>query len=141
MATIAFLLAACLDPIQAALVLAIAGVYRGPLPILVAGTAAAAASEAVMALAANDYALGELLAPRLVAALLQAVAAVWAIRLLRGVAKGGLARPDVGPVSEASGDAATFAPLGAFAARSARRLSLTHALAFVRRRIDGLRHR
>ena len=37
MVTLAFLIAACLDPVQAALVLAIVVAYRGPLPIVVAG--------------------------------------------------------------------------------------------------------
>src|SRR5262245_18498572 len=73
MVTVAFLLAAFLDPVQAALVLAVLLLYRGPQPILVAAAAAAVASETVIMLAAADYMWGELIAPRLVASLMQAV--------------------------------------------------------------------
>ena len=88
MVTLAFLVAACLDPVQAALVLVVVLAYRGPQPVLVAGAAAALATETVMALAASGYVWGELIAPRLVAALLQAAALVVVVRLVRSAARG-----------------------------------------------------
>jgi hypothetical protein len=87
MVTLAFLVAACLDPVQAALVLALVVAYRGPLPIVVAGGAAVLITESVMALAAAGYVWGELIAPRLVAALLQAAVAVFAVWLARTAAR------------------------------------------------------
>ena len=65
MATLEFLLAALLDPVQAALVLVAVLAYRGPLPVLVAAAAAVIASETIMGLAAADYTWGEAIAPRL----------------------------------------------------------------------------
>jgi hypothetical protein len=89
MATLAFLLAAFLDPVQAGIVLAVVLVHRGPLPVIVAGVAAAAVSETVMALAADGYTWGELIAPRMVASLLQATALWWVVRLVRSMRMGG----------------------------------------------------
>jgi len=86
MATLAFLVAACLDPVQAVLVLAFVVAYRGVQPILVAGAAAALVTETTMALAASGYVWGELIAPRLVAALMQAAVLLLAVRIVRGVA-------------------------------------------------------
>ena len=83
MATLAFLLAAFLDPVQAALVLAVALGYRGPLPILVAGATAALVAETFMMLAFADYPWGQWIAPRLVAALWQAVILCWVAASLR----------------------------------------------------------
>src|SRR5262249_46494185 len=83
MVTLEFLVAASLDPVQAALVLAFVIACRGFEPVLISGVAAALVTETIMALAAPDYVWGELIAPRLVAALLQAVVLVlvlWAVR-------------------------------------------------------------
>jgi hypothetical protein len=87
MVTLAFLIAACLDPVQAALVLAFVLVYRGPQPILIVGAAAAVVCETVMVVAADDYVWGELIAPRFVAALLQAAVLVAAVTVLRTAAR------------------------------------------------------
>jgi hypothetical protein len=83
MATLAFLLAAFLDPVQAALVLVVALAYRGPLPILVAGATAALVAETFMLLVFADYPWGQWIAPRLVAALWQAVILCWVAASLR----------------------------------------------------------
>lgn len=82
MATLEFLLAAVLDPVQAALILVIVLAYRGPLPIPVAAVLAAVVTETIMVLAADDYTWGELLSPRLVSSLMQAVVLCWAVRLV-----------------------------------------------------------
>jgi hypothetical protein len=143
MVTLEFLMAACLDPVQAALVLALVVVYRGPLPTVAAGCAAALIAETVMALAADGYVWGELFAPRLVAALLQAVVAVAAVWAVRQVARSaGVALGLVAPLGvDLHGPAATpaareeppapAAPLG---------LALWHMRAYARRRRSfGLR--
>jgi hypothetical protein len=62
--------------------------YRGPQPVLAAGAAAALATETIMALAAAGYVWGELIAPRLVASLLQAAALVVMVRIVRSAARG-----------------------------------------------------
>jgi hypothetical protein len=67
-----FLPAALLDPVQAALVLAVVLAWRGPAPIPVAAVAVAVASETVMVLAAADYTWGEMMVPRLVSSMVQA---------------------------------------------------------------------
>ena len=60
MVTLAFLVAACLDPVQAAPSARSSFIaYRGPQPVLAAGAAAALATETVMALAAAGYVWGE----------------------------------------------------------------------------------
>ena len=82
MAMLEFLLAASLDPVQAALVLAVVLAYRGPLPVLVAAVTAAVASETIMALAGTDYTWGEMLAPRLVSSLAQAAVLCWIVSLV-----------------------------------------------------------
>ena len=81
MTTLNFLLAASLDPVQAALVLAIVLAYRGPQPLMMSGVAAALVTEAVMVLVAPGYVWGELIAPRIVSALLQAAVLLGCIRL------------------------------------------------------------
>ncbi len=58
MATLGFVLAAFLDPVQAGIVLAVVLVHRGALPIIVAGGCAALASETVMAFAADRLCVG-----------------------------------------------------------------------------------
>jgi type VI protein secretion system component VasK len=87
MATLAFLVAACLDPVQAALVLAILVAYRGSQPIMLAGVVAAVVSETVMMLAVSGYVWGELIAPRVVAALLQAAVLFWCVSIVRSAAR------------------------------------------------------
>jgi hypothetical protein len=111
MAILGFLLAACLDPIQAGIALAIVLVHRGALPVIVAGLAAALVSETVMAFAANDYAWGELVVPRTVAALLQAAVLWWVVRCVRSLRSRGSAAP-AGAAHAAGDHAAGFAPLG-----------------------------
>jgi hypothetical protein len=108
MVTLAFLVAACLDPVQAALVLVVVVAWRGPQPVLVAGAAAALATETVMALAASGYVWGELIAPRLVASLLQAVALVVAVRIVRTAARSTAAALGGGRLAQ--GGAALQAP-------------------------------
>jgi hypothetical protein len=110
MVTLAFLVAACLDPVQAALVLVVVLAYRGPQPVLVAGAAAALATETVMALAASGYVWGELFAPRLVAALLQAAALVVVVRIVRSAAKGTGAALGAGRLAQGGASAALEAP-------------------------------
>src|SRR5262245_17959249 len=82
MVILAFLLAAFLDPVQAALVLAVLLVYRAAPLILAPAAAAGAASETVIMLATSDYMWGELIVPRLAASLMQAVLIWWMIRLV-----------------------------------------------------------
>jgi len=91
-ATLAFVLAAFLDPVQAGIVLAFVLVHRGPQPIVVAGVVAAVVSETVMALAADGYMWGELIVPRAVSSLMQAAVLCWLIRLIQ------LARRGVAPI-------------------------------------------
>jgi hypothetical protein len=91
MASLAYLLAVFLDPVQAALVLAAVLVYRGPHPVFVAGAVAAAVSETIMV--ASGYAWGEFVLPRLAACLMQAAVLNWLVRaILRAGEAGGAAR-------------------------------------------------
>jgi|SRR5262245_10102326 hypothetical protein len=120
MVMLEFLLAALLDPVQAALVLAIVLAYRGPLPILAAAAAAAVASETIMASAGADYTWGEMLAPRLVSSLAQAAVLCWIVGLAWPGRAGSASQPSV--------------------ARSSR-LAPWHVRAFVRRRLVRLRER
>jgi hypothetical protein len=94
-----FLLAALRDPAQAALVLASVLAYRGPLPVLVSAITATVASETIMALAAADYAWGEMVAPRLVASLAHAVVLCWIVGLIwpRRAAPGQQRAPRLAP--------------------------------------------
>jgi len=111
MATLAFVLAAFLDPVQAGIVLGVILVHRGPLPIIVAGAIAAVVSETVMVLAADDYMWGELIAPRVVSSLLQAAVLCWLVRFIRPSRIGGRVAPT--GASRAQGNAtATFGSLG-----------------------------
>lgn len=103
MATLSFVLTAFLDPVQAGIVLAVldpvqAGIvlaiiliYRGTLPIIVAGVIAAVASETVMALAADGYVWGEFILPRVVSSLMQAAVLCWIVRAVRSIRVGGVA--------------------------------------------------
>jgi hypothetical protein len=118
MAMLEFLPAALLDPVQAALVLAVVLSWRGPAPIPVAAVAVAVASETVMALAAENYTWGEMMVPRLVSSMVQAAL------LCRIV---GLVRPGPGAPQQQ-------------AARSSR-LTPWQMRALVRRRLNGLRER
>jgi hypothetical protein len=120
MALLEFLLAAALDPVQAALVLVVVLAYRGPWPIPAAAVAAALASETVMTLAPVDYVWGELLAPRLVSSLVQAALLYSIVRLLWP----GRTRPQ--PGAEAKADRPS-------------RLAPWHMRALVRRRFAKLR--
>jgi hypothetical protein len=140
MATLDFVLAAFLDPVQAAIVLVVLLVHRGALPILVAGVAAAVLSETVMALAADNYVWGELIGPRLVSSLLQASLLCWVVRLVRLALAGGGAR---GRAGRASGHAAAFGSVGGGGGplSSASRAAPWQARAFIRRRITWLRFR
>ena len=95
MATLAFVLAAFLDPVQAGVVLAVILVHRGALPVVVAGVFAAVVSETVMALAADAYVWGEFILPRVVSSLMQAAVLCWIVRAVRpggGVASTGEGR-------------------------------------------------
>lgn len=139
MATLAFLFAAFADPVQAALVLAIVLAYRGPQPVAVAGATAAAVSETVVVLAADGYTWGELIAPRLVASLMQAALLVWIVRLVRHAR----------PVTDTAGNAGRFADAtraafggsASVAVSIAQRLAPWHMRAYVRRRVARLRSR
>lgn len=149
MVTLAFLVAACLDPVQAALVLVIIVAYRGPLPIVVAGAATALLVETVMALAAPGYVWGELIAPRLVAALLQAAVSLFAIWLIRSAAKPVTAALHAGQLADDGGATAampTALPAGLPTALDALdprpvppRMALWHKRAYVSHRVSELR--
>jgi hypothetical protein len=91
MAILGFVLASFLDPIQAGIVLVVLLVHRGALPVIVAALCATLVCETAMALAAADYVWGELLAPRMVSALLQAAVLWWAVRWLRSFRRGSAA--------------------------------------------------
>jgi hypothetical protein len=92
MATLAFVLAAFLDPVQAGIVLAVILAHRGALPIVVAGVFAAVVSETIMALAADAYVWGEFILPRAVSSLMQAAVLCWIVRAIRSMrAAGGVA--------------------------------------------------
>jgi hypothetical protein len=136
MATFAFLLAALLDPVQAALVLGIVLVYRGPLPVLAAAAAAAVASETIVVLAAFDYTWGELIVPRFVSALLQAAAICWLVGLVRSIRWGGQATPATPPVP---GDTAGLGSL--LAGTERQRLAPWHMRAYVWHRLQRLREK
>ena len=137
MTTLAFLLAAVLDPIQAALALAILLVYRGPQPIVVTGVTGAVLSETVMALAAADFIWGESITPRLVASLVQAAVLCWIVRLIRS-AVAGIADPAA--VASDTGSDST-ATLRGGAGAHGQHLAAWHIRGYVRRRIVRLRHR
>jgi hypothetical protein len=137
MVTLAFLIAACLDPVQAALVLAIVVAYRGPLPIVVAGAAGALITETVMMLAAADYVWGELIAPRLVAALAQAAVSVLAVWAVRSAARGAGAALGIGRLASGDGTA-SFEVLEDHHSVSPR-MALWHMRSYARRRISELR--
>jgi hypothetical protein len=118
MAMLDFLLAALLDPVQAALVLAVVLAWRGPVPFLVAAVTAAVVSETITALAAADYAWGEMMVPRLLSSMVQACVACWII---------GLVRPRRRIARQHDARLSRFAPW--------------HLRAFVRRRLIWLRER
>jgi hypothetical protein len=82
METLAFIVAAFLDPLQAGIVLAVLCLYHRSMPILVAALVAVVASETIMAFAGPGYMWGELIAPRLLAALLQASTLFWVVRFI-----------------------------------------------------------
>ncbi len=83
MATLAFILASFLDPVQAGIVLAILCLNQGPFPIIVTAAIVAVASDTVMAFAAPGYVWGELIAPRLISALMQAAILYWIVHVVR----------------------------------------------------------
>jgi hypothetical protein len=130
MAGLAYLLAVFLDPVQAALVLAIVLAYRGPQPVIVAGTVAAAVSEAIMVAAASGYPWGEFVLPRLVACLMQAAVLHWIVRAIRRLSEaGGAARHGLwrlGTINRLAAVAAVGRPqehsLGAYVRRCLARL-------------------
>ena len=137
MATLAFVLAACVDPVQAGLVLAIILVHRGPQPILVAAAVAAVVSETASVLVADEHAWGELLAPRAVASLLQAAILAWLVRFIRQSRTGGdVAQAEAGA---ASGNAT--ASLAAEPPPPVSRIAPWHMRTYVRRRLKKLRSR
>jgi hypothetical protein len=96
MATLGFVLAAFLDPIQAGIVLGVVLVYRGALPVIVAGLCAALVLETVRTLAAADHAWGDLIVPHMISALAQAAVLWWVVRWLRSLRSGGSATPTRG---------------------------------------------
>jgi uncharacterized membrane protein YeaQ/YmgE (transglycosylase-associated protein family) len=141
MATLSFVLAAFLDPIQAGIVLAVVLVHRGALPVIVAGVVAAVVSESIMALAADDYMWGEFVAPRLVSSLMQAAVLCWVVRWVRSLRAGGSAAP-AGAGGSAGNAAAAFGSLGGRGALPhASRTPPLHARAHLRRRMGRLRIR
>jgi hypothetical protein len=93
MAMLEFLHAALLDPVQAALVLAVVLAYGGPLRLVVAAVAASVVSETIMAIAGADYTWGEMMAPRLVSSLAQAAVLCWIIGAIWPRRAGGASRP------------------------------------------------
>jgi hypothetical protein len=125
MATLDFVLAASLDPVQAVFVLAVVLVYRGPHPIIVAGAIAALVAETVMLVAADDYLWGELIAPRAVSCFVQAAALCWIVRAIRQ-GRGRVAPARSNPAPGGNG-AATVAPLAADASLHAVARSMTAA--------------
>jgi hypothetical protein len=138
MANLEFVLAAFLDPVQAAIVLAVILIHRGAQPIAVAGIAAALLAETVMALAADTYLWGELIGPRLLSSLMQAAVLVWIGRFIQLVRAGG-ARSAAG---RASGNRAAFGSVGGGGPMaSASRPAPWQARAYIRRRINWLRFR
>lgn len=134
MATLAFLVAALLDPVQAALVLALMLAYRGPQPVLVAAAATAAISETVTVMAGIDYSWGEMLAPRLTAALVQAGALWWLMKLVRQALSG--ARP---ATSAAQLTSEAPPPSGTFTAEQVGQRSAAWEMrAYIRRHVQRL---
>ena len=117
MVLLEFLLAALIDPVQAALVLAVVLAYRGPLPVLVAAVMAAVASETITALAVADYTWGDMMAPRQASSLVQAAVLYGVVGLIWPSRAGGAPQP------------------------SALRPAPWHMRAFVRRRLVRLRER
>jgi hypothetical protein len=144
MSTLAFVLdvlVAFLDPIQAGIVLAVVLVHRGPLPVIVAGAVAALVSETVMALAADAYTWGELVAPRMVSALLQAGVLCWVVRWVRSI-RAGIGAAQAGPRGSAGNAAAMLGSLaGGGALPPAGRSPPWHVRARMRRRMSRLRFR
>ena len=141
MATLAFVLAAFLDPVQAGIVLAVVLVHRGPLPVLVAGAVAALVSETVMALAADAYTWGELVAPRMVSALLQAAVLCWVVRWVRSI-RAGIGAAQAGPRGSAGNAAAMLGSLaGGGALPPGGRTPPWPVRAHMRRRVRKLHHR
>jgi hypothetical protein len=137
MVTLAFLIAACLDPVQAALVLAIVIAYRGPLPTVVGGIAGALITEIIMMLAAPGYVWGELIAPRLVAAMLQASASVLVVWVARSAARSVGAALGVGRAGD--GTATLPATPNVLESRSMpARMTLWHMRSYARQRTSGL---
>ncbi len=143
MASLAYLLAVFLDPVQAALVLAIVLVYRGPQPVIVAGAVAATASETIMVAAASGYTWGELILPRLVACLMQAAVLHWIVRaILRLSEAGGTARRGLSWLGINWLPTNPAAAVGRPQDRSqAQRPAPWHMRAYVRRRLYRLRQR
>lgn len=137
MATFAFLLATFLDPVQAALVLAVILAYRGPQPILIAAAAAAAISETIMMVAAVDYTWGEWIVPRLAASFMQAALLWWPVWFVRtrwiGMDRSRPERPQRSTI------AGTLRSL--MIGPAATRAAPWHTRAFVRRRLIKLRNR
>jgi hypothetical protein len=144
MSTLAFVLdvlAAFLDPVQAGIVLAVVLVHRGPLPVIVAGAVAALVSETVLALAADAYTWGELVAPRMVSALLQAAVLYWVVRWVRSI-RTGIGASQAGPRGSAGNAAAMLGSLaGGGALPHAGRTPPGHVRAYMGRRIGRLRVR
>jgi hypothetical protein len=157
MASLAYLLAVVLDPVQAALVLAIVLAYRGPHPVIVGGTVAArgphpvivggtvaaAASEAIMVAAASGYPWGEFVLPRLVACLMQAAVLHWIVvrAIPRPSEAGDTARRGLwrlGMINRLPSPA--VAAVGRPQERSQSQ-RLAHMRAYVRRRLARLRGR
>jgi hypothetical protein len=83
MATLDFVVAAFLDPVQAAIVLAVVLAHRGPRPVVVAGVVAGLVSETVRYVAADGYVWGTALAPHVVATLMQAAVLCRLVRLVQ----------------------------------------------------------
>jgi hypothetical protein len=137
MATLAFVLAAVLDPVQAGIVLAIILVHRGPHPVVVAGVMAAILSETATVLAADNYMWGELIAPRAASSLMQAAILGWVVRLVRQIRVGG----DIAPTGVSPSGGNATASLTAGSLPSASRLSPWHMRAYVRRQMEKLRSR
>ena len=148
MVTLAFLLAAFLDPVQAALVLAILLIYRGPQAVLVAAAVAAAASETAIMLASFDYVWGELIAPRFAASLMQAALLSWIVGSIRPGRAGPHAQWSLRRLAShviAAIGVGLEAAAGVLASRAARfsvqRLAPWHMRAYVKRRLMRLRSR
>ena len=136
MVTLEFLIKACLDPVQAMLVLVIVLAYRGSERILFAGVMGAVVAESIMTLAAAGYTWGELIAPRLVAALLQSAVLYWTVRVVLMAARragGALAARWL----SSDCDTADVEPPSS----AAEPMTPWHMRAFARRRMDKLRYK